>query len=68
MISLDLVAAESVPLSVLHYVDKKACGRDLAKQCLRSKELRTKYGVRSMPVRKDDEVQVHTCKFDWYKL
>ena len=23
-----------------------------------SKELRTKYGVRSMPVRKDDEVQV----------
>ena len=23
-----------------------------------SKELRTKYGVRSMPIRKDDEVQV----------
>ena len=23
-----------------------------------SKELRTKYGVRSMPLRKDDEVQV----------
>ena len=24
-----------------------------------SKELRTKYGVRSMPLRKDDEVQVY---------
>ena len=29
-----------------------------------SKELRTKYGVRSMPVRKDDEVQVKLhCDF-----
>ena len=27
-----------------------------------SKELRTKYGVRSMPLRKDDEVQVMLVK------
>ena len=26
-----------------------------------SKELKTKYGVRSMPLRKDDEVQVIEC-------
>lgn len=26
-----------------------------------SKELRQKYNVRSMPIRKDDEVQVNTC-------
>ena len=29
-----------------------------------SKELRTKYGVRSMPVRKDDEVQVWRTTFE----
>ena len=29
-----------------------------------SKELRTKYGVRSMPIRKDDEVQVCYKKWD----
>ena len=29
-----------------------------------SKELRTKYGVRSMPVRKDDEVQVWRTIFE----
>ena len=30
-----------------------------------SKELRTKYGVRSMPLRKDDEVQVMLVTYSY---
>jgi len=33
-----------------------------------SKELRSKYNVKSMPVRKDDEVQVSSVKFKMNKL
>ena len=33
-----------------------------------SKELKTKYGVRSMPLRKDDEVQVIECPSIKYEI
>ena len=47
----------SLSLSSLSYV---LCSRRGLMSAPLSKELRSKYGVRSMPVRKDDEVQVRS--------
>lgn len=33
-----------------------------------SKELRQKYNVRTMPIRKDDEVQVGLCQYIFYNF